>query len=157
MLNKIFQTTDNWEGLILRVTLGSVLFAHGAQKLFGWFGGPGFEASMAYLIDDTGLPWIIAFLTILLESIGSLLLILGLGTRIMAISFALLGIGIVLTTHLQYGFYMNWYGDKAGEGYEYFLLWIGIALALVFTGSGRYALDSLILRTNTASSWAEKS
>lgn len=146
MLYKIFQTTNHWEGLILRVILGIVLFAHGAQKLFGWFDGPGFEASMAYLMDDAGLPWIIAFLTILLESIGSLLLILGLGTRIIAISFALLGIGIVLTTHLQYGFYMNWYGDKAGEGYEYFLLWIGMALALFASGGGRYALDSLILR-----------
>src|SRR5689334_14178202 len=71
MKNKLFITNDSWSMVILRVVLGLVVFAHGAQKLFGWFGGYGFEGSMNYFTNTVGLPWIIGFIVIILEFFGA--------------------------------------------------------------------------------------
>lgn len=146
MKDLIFRTNTALNPLVLRVLLGIVIFVHGAQKLLGWFGGNGFENTMNYFTENMGLPWIIAFLTILLESIGALALIAGFATRFFAIAFTGIGIGIVLTTHLEHGFFMNWFGNQSGEGYEYFLLWLGMSVALIFSGGGRYSLDRLIVK-----------
>ena len=100
--------------------LGVVIFPHGAQKLFGWFGGYGFSGTMGYFTDTVGLPWLIAFLVIILESIGALALIAGFASRILSISYLVLAIGIILTSHLEHGFFMNWFGNQSGEGYELF-------------------------------------
>lgn len=148
MFKRFLKTEASLAPFVLRVLFAVVLFAHGAQKLFGWFGGVGFDASMEYLTESAQLPWLIAFLTILLEAIGSLLLLLGVGTRFLALSFALLGFGITVTTHLEHGFYMNWYGNQAGEGIEYFVFWIAIAIALTISGGGKYSIDSYISKNN---------
>jgi putative oxidoreductase len=132
--------------LVARVLLGVVVFPHGAQKLLGWFGGFGFEGSMQYFTRTVGLPWILGFGVILLESFGALALIAGLGTRLLAGAYVLLALGITLTTRVQYGFFMNWFGNQPGEGYEYFLLWLGLAASLALTGGGQYALDAIISR-----------
>jgi putative oxidoreductase len=132
--------------LAARVFLGIVVFPHGAQKLLGWFGGYGFEGSMQYFTGTVGLPWIVGLGVILLESFGALALIAGLGTRLLAGAYGLLALGITLTTRVQYGFFMNWFGNQPGEGYEYFLLWLGLAASLALTGGGKYALDALIRR-----------
>jgi len=142
----LLQSPPSWNPLILRLFLGAVLFPHGMQKLFGWFGGPGFQATLHYLTESQGLPRMVGIGIILIEGVGSVALLLGFMTRIFALSFAFLAIGIVLTTHLQYGFFMNWYGTQKGEGIEYFLLWIGMSLALSITGGGRYAVDRLLYR-----------
>ena len=144
MKKLIFTTSGSYAPLMLRVFLAVVIFPHGAQKLFGWFGGYGFEGSMAYFTDTVGLPWIIGLLTILLESVGALALIAGLATRFFAAAYAFLAIGIMFTTHIEYGFFMNWFGNQAGEGFEYFLLWIGMAAALMVTGGGKYSIDSIL-------------
>lgn len=144
MLNTLFSTDDQWIGFLLRLTVGGIMFAHGAQKLLGWFNGPGFHGIMTWLIEAKHLPWIIALAVVLVEFIGSLMLIAGLGTRFWAIAMIGLMIGIVLTSHLQEGFFMNWDGEQRAEGYEYHLLIIGISLALVFTGGGRYSLDGFL-------------
>ncbi|RKE98133.1 DoxX family protein [Ichthyenterobacterium magnum] len=146
MKDLIFRTNTDLNPLIIRILLGIVIFVHGAQKLFGWFGGSGFENTMNYLTETMNLPWAIAFLTILLESIGAFALIVGLATRFLAISFTIIALGIVFTTHFEHGFFMNWFGNQAGEGYEYFLLWLGMSVALIFSGGGRYALDRLIAK-----------
>ena len=132
--------------LAARVFLGIVVFPHGAQKLLGWFGGFGFEGSMQYFTGTVGLPWIAGFGVILLESFGALALIAGLGTRLLAGAYALLALGITLTTRLEYGFFMNWFNNQPGEGYEYFLLWLGLATSLALTGGGKYALDARLRR-----------
>ena len=132
--------------LATRVFLGVVVFPHGAQKLLGWFGGYGFSGTMQYFTGTVGLPWIVGFGVILLESVGALALIAGLGTRLLAGAYALLALGITLTTHLEYGFFMNWFNNQPGEGYEYFLLWLGLATSLALTGGGKYALDARIRR-----------
>lgn len=144
MKSLLFKTAEGYAPLIVRLFLGLVVFPHGAQKLLGWFGGYGFSGTMGYLTDTAGLPWIIAFGVILLESVGAIALIFGIGTRIIAASYALLATGIIITTHAQHGFFMNWFGNQQGEGYEFFLLWIGMALSLVISGGGSYSLDRKI-------------
>ncbi|NND31341.1 MAG: DoxX family protein [Saprospiraceae bacterium] len=141
MKNRIFNTDESWAPFIMRIILGVVIFAHGAQKLFGWFNGYGFQGTMDYFVQTVGLPWIIGFSIIVLESLGAIGLILGFATRLLALSYTLLAAGIILTVHLQNGFFMNWGGNQPGEGFEFFLLWIGLSLALVLAGGGKFSLD----------------
>lgn len=141
---RILETHNQWPPVIIRAMLGIVIFPHGAQKLLGWFGGPGFWGEMSYFTEVAGLPWIIGFLVIIIEFFGSLLLIAGLLTRINAFSIFVLFVGIILTAHLQYGFFMNWFGDQSGEGFEYHLLVLGMAGALLISGGGKYSADQLI-------------
>jgi len=141
MFRKIINTNDSSVATLLRVLLGLVLFPHGAQKLLGWFGGYGFNGTMGFLTGTVGLPWILAFLVILIEFFGTLLLIAGFATRIVAVGVISLFTGIIFTSHLHNGFFMNWGGSQAGEGYEYHLLAIGVALALLISGAGKWSID----------------
>jgi putative oxidoreductase len=141
-----FKTDESWAGLILRVVLGGVIFAHGAQKLLGWYGGFGFEGTMGFFTQKMGLPWLVAFLVIIGESIGSLGLLAGLLTRFTAASFIVIMLGAIMTVHLPQGFFMNWFGQQTGEGFEYHLLVIGMSLALLVVGGGKWSLDGLIAR-----------
>lgn len=141
MINKIFKTNSSYIGLILRITLAIVVFPHGAQKLFGWFGGYGFSGTMGFFTETVGLPWIIGFLVIVLESVGAIALLAGFAIRIVAFCYILLALGITFTSHFENGFFMNWFGNQSGEGYEYFILWIGIAIVLTITGGGKYSTD----------------
>ncbi len=141
-MNRIlFATPPTWAANGLRVTLGIVLFAHGAQSLLGWFGGPGFNATMQYLRDVPGLPWLLGFLVICLQFFGALLLLLGLGTRPVALAIFGMFVGMVLTSHLEYGFFMNWGGTQRGEGFEYHVLVLGMCAALTVLGGGALSLD----------------
>lgn len=123
-----------------------MIFAHGAQKLMGWFGGNGFEGTMGFFIEKMGLPWLVAFLVIVGESLGSVALIAGLLTRFTAASYIVIMLGAIVTVHWPQGFFMNWFGQQQGEGYEYHLLVIAMSTALVVIGGGKWALDSLIAR-----------
>ncbi len=143
-MRQLFATDEGWAGLILRWTAGLVMFPHGAQKLLGWFGGHGFEGTMGAFTQTLGLPWIVAFLVIIGESLGSLGLLAGLLTRVTAASFIVIMLGAIVMSHLPHGFFMNWFGQQQGEGYEYHLLVIGISLALIVTGAGRWSADRLI-------------
>jgi len=141
MKNKLLETSESYAPLILRVVLGFVVLMHGMQKLLGWFGGFGFSKTMIFFTESVGLPWIMGFSVILLETLGAIALIIGLGTRVIAFSYILLPLGMIFTTHLKNGFFMNWFGTLKGEGYEYFILWIGMAIALFILGGGKYAVD----------------
>ena len=145
MKKNIFDTLNNNSAATLcRVTLGAVLFPHGAQKLLGWFGGFGFEGSMSYFTGTIGLPWIVGFLVILIEFFGAISLILGFATRLWSFAIIVLTVGIVHTSHSQFGFFMNWLGNQKGEGFEYFILMLGLAISLIISGAGRYSIDSWI-------------
>ena len=141
MKNTIFQTRNDFTGLIIRLTLGLVIFPHGAQKVLGLFGGYGFSGTMSYFTETLHLPWIVAFLVILIEFVGAISFLLGFASRIWGMLTIFLFIGIIFTAHLDNGFFMNWYGNQKGEGYEYHLLIIGLALALVANGSGKLSID----------------
>jgi len=139
--------TENRINLILlsgRITLAVVVFAHGAQKLFGWFGGYGFEGTMGYLTQTAGLPYLIALAVILIESIGMIALALGLFSRIVAALLIAVMIGAIFVAHLPNGFFMNWSGGQAGEGYEYHLLVIALSFTHIILGSGAWSLDALL-------------
>lgn len=152
----IFNTnSNNWAAFISRVALGTVFFAHGAQKLLGWFGGYGFEGTMGYFTGTVGLPWLVGFLVIIIEFFGALSLIAGFGTRIISFAMAFLTLGIVLTVHLKNGFFMNWDGTQKGEGIEIFLLMLALAVSLVITGAGKFSIDSLIAKEKTSKSYYE--
>lgn len=145
MLKRFFGTTNDILPVILRLTLGVVMFPHGAQKLLGWFGGDGFSGTMGYF-TGTGLPAAVAFLVIMAESLGSLGLIFGFLTRFSAFGIAMNMLGAILMVHLKTGFFMNWTGKLQGEGYEYHLLVLGIALALMIRGGGAVSVDGEIAK-----------
>lgn len=144
MLNKLLATKNEFSTTILRVILGVVMLPHGAQKLLGWFGGHGFSGTMHHFTENMGIPYLFALLAVLAESFGALGLIAGLFTRVAAFGIgATIGVA-ALMGHVKYGFFMNWFGKQAGEGFEYHLLVVGMALALVIAGGGRWSLDRLI-------------
>lgn len=117
------------------------MFPHGAQKLLGWFGGFGFEGTMGFFTQKMGLPWLVALLIIIGEFFGSLGLLVGFLTRFSAASIGVIMLGAISLVHWPHGFFMNWFGQQKGEGYEYHLLVIGIAAALLMTGGGKWSVD----------------
>jgi putative oxidoreductase len=133
--------------LITRITLGVVIFAHGAQKLFGWFGGFGYEGTMHYFTETVGVPYVIGLLVILGESLGAIALVLGLFGRFMSLGIFIIMAGAMYFDHAQNGFYMNWFGNRTGgEGYEFDLLTFGMSLAIIINGSGAFSVDHFISR-----------
>ena len=143
-MRKLFETDEAWSGLILRIMLGVVMFPHGAQKLLGWYGGFGFAGTLGFFTEQMHLPWLVALLVIIGESFGSLGLLIGLLTRVTAASMALIMVGAIGLVHWPNGFFMNWSGKQAGEGFEYHLLVIAICAALVITGAGKWSGDIVI-------------
>lgn len=144
MFKKLIQTDEDVSSLVLRVLLGIVFFPHGAQKVFGWFGGLGFSGTMESFTKHLGIPAIFAFLAIIAEFFGSIGLILGFLTRIAAFGIACVMVVAVFMLHLQNGFFMNWFGKQQGEGFEYHILVVAITIALMINGGGRWSLDSAI-------------
>lgn len=143
-MNLLFQSGDHARGLIARITLGIVILPHGLQLMFGSFGGYGFTGSMHYFTSTVGLPWAIGFLVILFQFLGALLLIAGVASRLLALATIFLFTGMIVTSHLDYGFFMNWDGSQEGEGFEYHLLVIGLAVLLFVDGGGKYSVDYLL-------------
>lgn len=147
-LKQFFRTDQqSWHLLISRVALGVVVLPHGMQKALGTFGGNGFMGTLEGLSQYMGIPVVIGVLVILAEFVGSIGLILGIATRFMAFSIFVTFIGaMVMGGHLAHGFFMNWRGQQAGEGIEFFILVLGMALGLLIAGGGKYALDNQIYR-----------
>src|SRR3977135_2556179 len=146
MKNLFTTNPNNWSALIARLALGIVVFPHGAQKLFGWFGGYGFQGTMGFLTGQVGLPYFIAVLVILIESIASLFVFIGFATRIAAFGILANFLGVLLKIHWANGFFMNWAGTQKGEGIEYFVLLIGLAVVLLITGGGKASIDAALTR-----------
>ena len=146
MLRKFFVTDKSPAGLILRVVLGCVMFPHGAQKLFGWFGGRGYEATIRGFTGGMHIPELLAILVVLTESLGATSLVLGFCTRLAALAIAVDMAVAAILVHLKHGFFMNWAGTAKGEGFEYHLLMIAIGLALVIKGGGLWSVDGAIAK-----------
>ncbi|WP_303722492.1 DoxX family protein [Malonomonas rubra] len=146
MLRKLFSTQDEFAPLVMRVMLGIVFIPHGAQKVLGWFGGYGLEGTLNFFTQTMGLPLFLAVLIIAAESLGSLGLIVGFLTRFTAFGIACVMTGAIFTVHLENGFFMNWTGKQAGEGFEFHLLAIALAVALMITGGGKASVDLYLTR-----------
>lgn len=144
MIKKIIQTDKDISSLVLRVLLGIVFFPHGAQKVFGWFGGFGFSGTMGFFTGKMGIPVIFAFLAIMAEFLGPLGLLSGFLTRIAAFGIACNMTVAIFMVHLPNGFFMNWFGNQKGEGFEYHILAVAIAIALMIKGGGKLSVDGLI-------------
>ncbi|MBZ5549997.1 MAG: DoxX family protein [Acidobacteriia bacterium] len=140
MFQRMIATTQDVSLTILRLVLGVVFFAHGAQKMLGWFGGYGFHGTVGFF-THIGMPAALAFFVIVTEFFGGLGLIAGFLTRIAALGVSGLMVGAIFVVHLQNGFFMNWMGNQKGEGYEYHLLALAIAAALMLRGAGPFSVD----------------
>jgi len=123
--------------LIARVIVGSIFITHGAQKLFGAFGGPGLSA-VVQMMGPLG------YLVTVGEFFGGLGLVGGFLSRFSAASIIIIMLGAVATVHGKFGFFMNWAGNQAGEGFEYHLLAIATLLPIVIAGPGRFAVGRLL-------------
>ena len=145
MKELIFKANNDWIGPILRLTLAIVMIPHAIQHTTGGLGGFGYTGFTGYLTDTLHIPWLFAFFVVAIEVIAPILLLLGLASRVASISLIILMIAIILSSHIQHGFFMNWLGNQRGEGFEYHLLYIGLATALTINGSGKYAIDQSIL------------
>jgi len=123
--------------LIARIIVGVVFMAHGAQKLFGAFGGPGLSAVV-------GMMGPLGYLVSIGEFFGGLGLVVGFLSRFSAASIIVIMLGAIAMVHGKVGFFMNWMGNQGGEGFEYHLLAIGILLVILIAGPGRYAIGRFL-------------
>lgn len=146
MFKRLLLTSDDPALLILRIILGIVFFAHGAQKALGWFGGDGLQATMESFTSKMNIPTPLAALAIAAEFLGGLGLITGLLARIAALGILTNMVVAIFMVHLKNGFFMNWFGKQPGEGFEYHLLAIAMALAIVLNWAGSLSLDRVIAR-----------
>jgi putative oxidoreductase len=144
MFRKLISTDNDSATAILRVVLGVIFFAHGAQKMLGWFGGYGFTGTMGFFTGVLHIPAPFAFLAICAEFFGGMGLIFGFLTRIAALGIFGEMLFVVATIHRHFGFFMNWTGTQKGEGYEYHLLILATTVFLMIRGAGAASIDRLL-------------
>lgn len=147
MFRKLMNTSDDPVMTILRLTLGIIFFAHGAQKVLGWFGGYGFTGTIGFFTHQMGIPAPLAFLAICAEFLGSIGLVLGLLGRVAAFGIACNMVAAIVMIHRHFGLFANWAGTQKGEGFEYHLLAIAIALAIMIKGSGAFSVDRAVSKS----------
>ena len=146
------KTNESYTPLIARITLGAAMFPHGAQKALGWFGGFGYTGTMHFFTGQMHIPALFAFLAIAAEFGGSVGLITGFLSRVSAFGIAVTMLVAALMVHASNGFFMNWMGAQKGEGFEYHLLALGLALIVIVAGGGKWSIDSLLSRVLTQES-----
>lgn len=150
MFQQIFQTNFNFTDLLtlfLRLSLGLVILPHGMQKLLGWYGGFGFKGTMGYFTQTLHIPYLFGLLAIFAEFFGALGLVFGFLTRPAALGVGITMLVAAFIVHRKFGFFMNWFDNKKGEGIEYFVLAASISAALVIAGAGNWSLDALVFNT----------
>jgi len=140
MFKKLLRTRNDCPLTIIRITAGCVMLPHGMQKMFGWFGGAGFSATM-HGFAQRGFPAPLVFLVIMAEFFGSIGLILGFLSRIAAFGIAVdMAVAAILVTS-KFGMFINWTGKQKGEGMEYQILMIGMMVAIIVGGGGSFSVD----------------
>ncbi len=144
MVRKLIATDNDTATTVLRLVLGLVFFAHGAQKMLGWFGGYGFSGTMGFFTGMLHIPAPFAFLAIAAEFFGGLGLIFGLLTRVAAFGIFCNMIVAVAMVHHQFGLFMNWAGTQKGEGYEFHLLALAVLVFLMIRGAGAASIDRML-------------
>lgn len=144
MFRKLVATDNDYATTILRLVLGLIFFAHGAQKMLGWFGGYGFNGTMGFFTGVMHIPAPFAFLAIAAEFFGSIGLIFGFLTRIAGLGILSNMLVAIAMVHHHFGFFMNWTGLQKGEGYEYHLLVLALAVYLIIRGAGAASVDRLL-------------
>jgi len=153
-MTRVLDTQADVVPLVMRLSLGGVILAHGAQKVLGWFGGGGFGGTIQFFQDVLHLPAPVAVFVSLSDFVGSLALILGLFTRVAALAAGGVMLGAILSVHASNGFFMNWFGNQAGEGFEFHLLALGLVFGLALRGGGSASLDRALVTWQNASNRA---
>lgn len=146
MLRKLLTTPKSPALAVVRVALGVVTFAHGAQKALGWFGGNGPSGTIGFFDQALGVPAALTVLVIAAEFLGGLGLIVGALGRVAAAGVIAVMLGAVGLVHFQNGFFMNWSGQQAGQGFEFHFLVIAMAVAVMLRGSGAFSVDRVVVR-----------
>jgi len=141
LFRQLSATDNNYGSIFLRISFFIMMFPHATGKLFGIFGGFGFEKSMYHITENMGIPYILALAAMLIEFLSSLMILVGYQTRINAFLLASV-MTVAGFMHSGNGFYMNWFGQKSGEGFEFHILAVGMMLALALLGGGKYSLDN---------------
>jgi putative oxidoreductase len=144
MLTWMLGTDGDWVIAMLRIVLGVVFFAHGAQMALGWFGGAGLQSTLRVFREQLRIPAPLALLSVAAEFLGGLGLIVGLLSRIAAFGIAVVMSVALLVVHRKIGFFMNWYGEKQGHGIEYHILVLTLALVVMIKGAGAFSLDQVL-------------
>jgi len=143
MLKNLMQTNNDLALALARFILGIVFFAHGAQKVLGWFGGFGFSGTVG-MFTKMGMPAALAYFVMFVEFFGGLSMLFGLLSRLAGLGIIALMLGAIFTVHIHNGFFMNWMGNQRGEGFEFHLLVIAIAVLVMLRGAGAFSLDRAI-------------
>lgn len=144
MLRSLMQTSNDRIPMLARLALGIVIFPHGAQKVLGWFGGPGIDGALGFY-TSMGVPAFLGWLAMTIELVGGIALIVGILGRVAAFAVALDLVIAVIQMHWMVGFFMNWDGQRQGEGFEFHILAITLALIVIIRGSGALSLDRVIM------------
>lgn len=156
LFSRLFATDENnYSLLFLRVVAAAAIFPHGAQKLLGWFGGAGLQATLNTFSAYLGIPPFLTILAVLAESVGAILLVLGLLSRVSAFGLGVTMVVAVLSAHIHNGFFMNWAGTAKGEGFEYHFIYFAIVMVIAVKGAGAFALDSFLARKREKESSSE--
>ena len=150
MFRKFLSTDNDVAALVMRLTLAVVFFAHGAQKVLGWFGGGGGASATIQGFSKMGLPPLITILIMVAEVGGSLLLLVGFLSRLAAFGIGCVMAAAVLMVHSKVGFFMNWAGTQKGEGFEFHLLALGLCIAVLIKGGGAFSVDRALSREDRA-------
>ena len=146
MWQQLTRTDDTVTALVLRLALGIVMFPHGAQKLLGWFGGRGFYGTID-LFHQIGFPTLVAVLVTIGEFFGGLGLLVGFLTRVAAAGIGVIMLGAIIFVHWQFGFFMNWAGQPVREGFEYHILAVGLVIAIIIHGGGKWSVDRALAKS----------
>jgi putative oxidoreductase len=143
MWRKLLSTHDDGLLTFLRLALFVAFIPHGAQKALGWFGGGGI-AGTVHFFSGMGIPVVLSYLAIAAEFLGAIALFFGFLSRVAAFGLACNMVVAVTLVHWQNGFFMNWFGNQAGEGWEYHLLALTVLLAVMVRGGGAWSCDRAI-------------
>ena len=141
MFRKLIATSDDYTLTIARLIMGVVFFAHGAQKMLGWFGGYGFAGTMNFFTQMMHIPAPFAFLAICAEFFGGLGLLVGFLSRVAAFGISINMLVAIFTVHIHNGFFANWTGQQKGEGIEYHLLALPLLFVVMVKGAGALSVD----------------
>lgn len=142
MFKKLLATQDTYATLPVRLALAALFIAHGGQKMFGWFGGPGLAATIQGFQQFMGIPAFLAVVVAATEFFGGVAILIGLLTRLAALGLSIVMLVAVFKVHLAHGFFLNWEGKpNVGHGIEMNVVVLGLTLALLIAGGGALSLD----------------
>ena len=146
MFERLIRTDDHLTPFFVRLALAVVIWPHGAQKVLGWFHGAGPAKTIEFFDMAWGIPSFVTVLVMLAEFVGPVLLLAGVLGRFAALAIGLVMVGAVAFVTGRWGFFMNWYGQPRGEGFEFHILVLGMVAALLVGGSGRWSVDRVLTR-----------